>query len=166
MPDQNFVSRNSLLCQPVSDTNVGGQKRIEKFTNDLDDECGICLDNVSVENAPLIPCLHKFHEECLDKWRDQGRRGKPYTCPICRTHLGTNERICCADCDVTFYSKQSLDQHQREANHAGHYFECRACLLEFGSEAELRQHEFECRHLEYAIHDSEDSIESDDSIEP
>lgn len=46
-------------------------------------ECAICLNhmiNRSERNARTLPCNHKFHTSCINRWKRQGN----YTCPICR----------------------------------------------------------------------------------
>jgi E3 ubiquitin-protein ligase SDIR1 len=43
-------------------------------------ECSICLDAFVVGcSRKTLPCLHGFHEECIDRWlRTNG------SCPICK----------------------------------------------------------------------------------
>ena len=47
-----------------------------------EDKCSICISNIEGEYH-TTPCNHKFHEECIDKWKERNN-----TCPICR------EKIC------------------------------------------------------------------------
>ncbi|OMJ15794.1 Receptor homology region, transmembrane domain- and RING domain-containing protein 2 [Smittium culicis] len=47
-------------------------------------ECLICFETINVgDNIRLIPCLHRFHKECLDNWLTS-RSG---SCPNCRYDL-------------------------------------------------------------------------------
>jgi|SRR6056300_566460 hypothetical protein len=46
-------------------------------------ECAICLNSIiarSERNTRTLPCNHKFHTACINRWKRQGN----YTCPICR----------------------------------------------------------------------------------
>ena len=46
-------------------------------------ECAICLNNItsrSERSARTLPCNHKFHTACINRWKRQGN----YTCPVCR----------------------------------------------------------------------------------
>ena len=43
-------------------------------------ECSICLERFqNGEKRKTLPCLHGFHEECIDKWLKGSR-----TCPVCK----------------------------------------------------------------------------------
>ncbi|KGN43806.1 hypothetical protein Csa_017341 [Cucumis sativus] len=56
-------------------------------------ECAICLEEISSDKEEegseksvlQMPCLHMFHEECIDKWL----RTSHY-CPTCRFSMPTN----------------------------------------------------------------------------
>ena len=47
-----------------------------------EDKCSICMENIKGE-CYITPCNHKYHEECIDKWKERNN-----TCPMCR------EKIC------------------------------------------------------------------------
>ena len=58
-----------------------GQERCSVHANMS--ECAICLNNItarSERNARTLPCNHKFHTACINRWKRQGN----YTCPVCR----------------------------------------------------------------------------------
>lgn len=42
-------------------------------------ECSVCLNRIQDEGTTL-PCGHKFHTLCIDRWKNTGHR----TCPMCR----------------------------------------------------------------------------------
>ena len=48
--------------------------------NDTNPTCSICMDNMNIRNYRELPCKHKFHKKCLNKWKLEGNR----TCPLCR----------------------------------------------------------------------------------
>ena len=51
--------------------------------NDEKTECCICLDDLKVgDSMRRLPCLHAFHQECVDKWLKNSA-----TCPICKHKL-------------------------------------------------------------------------------
>lgn len=44
------------------------------------DECNICRESyVGGEALRVLPCMHRFHTACIDRWLAQSR-----TCPICK----------------------------------------------------------------------------------
>ena len=48
------------------------------------DKCTICLSEFETdEDVRRLPCMHLFHEECVDQWLGQNKR-----CPICRYGVG------------------------------------------------------------------------------
>lgn len=50
-------------------------------------QCGICMENTNGNETVLIlPCEHKFHEECLKPWLRINK-----FCPICRADVTKNE---------------------------------------------------------------------------
>ena len=45
-----------------------------------DDKCSVCLSTFERGDVKkILPCLHHFHKECIDKWL-----GECATCPICK----------------------------------------------------------------------------------
>ena len=45
-----------------------------------DKDCSICMDYMTSRNHRELPCGHKFHKKCLNKWKLEGNR----SCPLCR----------------------------------------------------------------------------------
>jgi hypothetical protein len=50
------------------------EEPIEEFT-----ECAICYEKMSKETMKTLPCNHKFHTKCVNKWLQNNT-----TCPLCR----------------------------------------------------------------------------------
>lgn len=46
------------------------------------DDCIICFYPMDIKPTTKTNCGHKFHTECLEKWKS-----KKNTCPICRKPL-------------------------------------------------------------------------------
>mmetsp|Transcript_42576 Transcript_42576/g.66697 ORF Transcript_42576/g.66697 Transcript_42576/m.66697 type:complete len:164 (-) Transcript_42576:354-845(-) len=44
--------------------------------------CSVCLDDLSPgEDARIMPCLHQFHKDCIDKWLMEKTE-----CPVCKVN--------------------------------------------------------------------------------
>jgi DNA repair protein RAD5 len=64
-------------------------------TSDLDQECSICLENMTVDKSVITPCLHIFCKDCLmdvlkspangEVWKNKVSKHCPYSgnCPVC-----------------------------------------------------------------------------------
>jgi len=52
------------------------------------DDCHICYDNFCMdEPIRVLPCLHRFHAECVDRWLAQSR-----ICPVCKLDITSRAR--------------------------------------------------------------------------
>ena len=75
--------RNNLLKEEVKEIMryfpVSEVKEIKKENgNDL--QCMICLYEINIgETECTLPCLHIFHQDCLEKWIERKR-----LCPVCK----------------------------------------------------------------------------------
>ncbi len=53
----------------------------------LEQECQVCYETFVVgERFKMLPCLHKYHVNCIDAWLVR----KP-TCPVCLTPLSSGQ---------------------------------------------------------------------------
>ncbi|CAL1279813.1 unnamed protein product [Larinioides sclopetarius] len=50
-------------------------------------ECSICLDPISPQEMKSLPCVHIFHEACIDTWLDE----ESSSCPLCRQDPSVND---------------------------------------------------------------------------
>ena len=62
-------------------------KKTKIDTNNLQEllfqDCSICLDNFKNEETIITtPCLHYFHEKCLNLWLENN-----HNCPLCRIDI-------------------------------------------------------------------------------
>ena len=78
--------------------------------------CGMCADEVDVDDAALTACKHVFHRECITQYASSAPAGGKVTCPACRVNLTVDlqpgdlsaaKRISAAD--VTAKKKQKND---------------------------------------------------------
>lgn len=52
---------------------------------DTDEKCTICLSMLEDgEDVRRLPCMHLFHQGCVDQWLATSRK-----CPICRVDIET-----------------------------------------------------------------------------
>ncbi|KAL8550300.1 hypothetical protein ACS0TY_008939 [Phlomoides rotata] len=60
---------------------------IAKGENDDDEHCVVCLEEwVTCESAKEMPCKHRFHGNCIEKWLKING-----SCPVCRFEMPANE---------------------------------------------------------------------------
>jgi len=50
------------------------------------EQCGICLNDLSQSNIPILPCEHKFHKDCLFEWC-KTKNNTAVNCPLCRIDI-------------------------------------------------------------------------------
>jgi hypothetical protein len=51
--------------------------------------CCVCLSMLNnKDEIRVLPCLHEFHEVCVNSWLN----GHQKTCPLCRFSLGAEEK--------------------------------------------------------------------------
>ncbi|OMJ23435.1 RING-H2 finger protein ATL72 [Smittium culicis] len=73
--------KSGIFGSILNTSNEAGSKQEKKSNSN---ECLICFEIIDVgDNIRIIPCLHKFHQECLDTWLTS-RSG---SCPNCRYDL-------------------------------------------------------------------------------
>ncbi|KAF7809626.1 RING finger protein 44 [Senna tora] len=55
--------------------------------------CCVCLSRLKEKDEMrVLPCLHKFHKLCVDRWL----KGHHKTCPLCRFSMGAEDKSLCA----------------------------------------------------------------------
>ncbi|KAK1883937.1 E3 ubiquitin-protein ligase RNF165, partial [Dissostichus eleginoides] len=56
----------------------------EEEETDVDEKCTICLSMLEDKEDVRLPCMHLFHQGCVDQWLATSRK-----CPICRVDIET-----------------------------------------------------------------------------
>ena len=70
-----FIDRNSVPKNAF----------VQNFTTSIiveNEECCICLNTTNVKPWVLLPCGHKYHDECISTWLNTRD-----TCPVCRDRV-------------------------------------------------------------------------------
>ncbi|KAG7481430.1 hypothetical protein MATL_G00066730 [Megalops atlanticus] len=58
---------------------------MDEEESDVDEKCTICLSMLEDgEDVRRLPCMHLFHQACVDQWLATSRK-----CPICRVDIET-----------------------------------------------------------------------------
>ncbi|KAH6806998.1 hypothetical protein C2S51_028106 [Perilla frutescens var. frutescens] len=70
---------------PASKASIAAMESVE--VDEDDDRCVICLEEWEAgERAKRMPCKHRFHGECIEKWLNIHG-----TCPVCRYEMPADE---------------------------------------------------------------------------
>jgi len=51
-------------------------------------QCCVCLENIQQKTCITTVCKHKFHTDCLKKWKEKNK-----SCPMCRENLDFGDDI-------------------------------------------------------------------------
>nr|XP_009611052.1 E3 ubiquitin-protein ligase RHA2A-like [Nicotiana tomentosiformis] len=52
--------------------------------------CCVCLSKLEDgDDNRVLPCLHEFHRDCVDKWLNGDRK----TCPVCRFSMEDGRKL-------------------------------------------------------------------------
>lgn len=73
------LKRKRVQLQDDCDQDSLKRKRVQ------DQECVICLEELTEEVSVLMPCSHSFHGDCIEKWLKTS-----HYCPICRFEMPTS----------------------------------------------------------------------------
>lgn len=69
---------------PATKASVEAMPTVEMV--DSGEECSVCLEELGQAVVKEMPCKHRFHGDCIDKWL--GLHG---TCPVCRYCMPAEE---------------------------------------------------------------------------
>lgn len=75
---------STILIYRYTNNNNNGD--IKDENNNNNESCSVCLNTfVENENLRILPCMHKYHCKCIDKWLYK----QSATCPICKSPVCT-----------------------------------------------------------------------------
>lgn len=81
---QTRIKEATASCEVVEDVEQKVEEGLaESAADSITGEgefCCICLSRSEGEETSVLPCLHEFHKECVERWFSACRK----TCPICR----------------------------------------------------------------------------------
>ncbi|XP_028780481.1 E3 ubiquitin-protein ligase MPSR1-like [Neltuma alba] len=93
-----------------------------------DSECAICLeDYVTGEEAREMPCKHRFHPRCIEKWL--GIHG---VCPVCRFPMPVDDR------DAELHSGETTES-DGDLMHAGSNHSRSSAHSDPASDSQIRE---------------------------
>lgn len=72
-----------------------------------DNECCICLDR---QPNLVLPCTHKFCDECFRQWSSQTSTTSSQTCPLCRVNVNSESGFLLAETPKYDNVKKALTQ--------------------------------------------------------
>lgn len=82
----NDLLSSKIGCPPASKASIAAMETVEVAGGE-DDRCPICLEEWEAgEKAKRMPCKHRFHGECIEKWLNVHG-----SCPICRYEMPVDE---------------------------------------------------------------------------
>jgi len=72
-------------------------------------ECPICYTEISIKDALVVACQHKFCKTCLFRWVDRRSIHKACTCPMCRYEIS---EICTASEEHMRFMTERFESEQ------------------------------------------------------
>ena len=76
-------AERSLVAVAAAAAAAQADKSMSAEGREVDEECAVCMEIMDALSLCTLPCTHRFHVECLKKWRSFGNP----TCPLCRDEL-------------------------------------------------------------------------------
>ena len=112
--------------------NLGGSKALQ---------CSVCL--LRFTNPKMLPCMHRFCEECLRQLAPTGTRS--ITCPLCRKQSSVPKG------DVTqfptdFHLKELVEEAAAKQQVSGNEVEFSCTCCEMGKQSRVVAKCQECKH--------------------
>ena len=97
-------------------------------------ECSVCQEILQNDTSLVIvtlPCLHVFHEECIQQWLGSNLGQRNWSCPSCRKQVPG---------DMSIYCVEYLEQLQRRIDEyplSGFCIKCMIMIMENNRHEEL-----------------------------
>ena len=83
------TNKDATIPSYIDATSTVQKKTNQSTINNDVGLCCVCLSMLNNKDEILVlPCLHEFHEVCVNSWLN----GHQKTCPLCRFSLGAEEK--------------------------------------------------------------------------
>ena len=77
----------------IKEQKLSVSKQIDYFINNSNnkknEECIICLENISFEDRHFLHCGHIFHCDCINKWLNMDKN----KCPTCKKNIECDKTL-------------------------------------------------------------------------
>ncbi|CAN4078693.1 unnamed protein product [Withania somnifera] len=80
--------KDVLMLKAVQASNNQNKSRVPDEV--AGERCCVCLSRLKYgDDNRVLPCLHEFHRECVDRWLNGTQR----TCPVCRFSMEDGKKL-------------------------------------------------------------------------
>lgn len=69
---------------------INKKRSVIELKSPVDDICSICIETVRNKRTKILPCGHRYHVSCINKWLDCSSKN---TCPDCRCVVDESKSV-------------------------------------------------------------------------
>ncbi|KAF3634560.1 hypothetical protein FXO38_03038 [Capsicum annuum] len=91
-----YTFKDVLMLKEIQASNNKKKSRVHH--EEVGERCCVCLSRLKDgDDKRVLPCLHEFHRECVDRWLNGAQR----TCPVCRFSMEDGKKLSIKTEDLT-----------------------------------------------------------------